>query len=249
MSRWKAAGLHFLISVTIAVLVVTLMLAVWYPSPLFKAMGGDRLVGILIGVDVVIGPLITLVIFSPGKARHLLRFDLTVIACLQLSALAYGVYVVAQARPAYIVFAKDRFEITTVNDIRDAELARVTRPEFAAIPWGGPVRVGVEMPKDPGEQIRIMMSAAAGADLKTFPQYYVPYADQAKAAAARAKPIALLRVVHPEQKAEIEAAVAATGLKEDAMGFLPLRARRLDMSVLVDAKDGRVLGYVSVDPW
>jgi len=249
MSRWKAAGLHFLICVAIATLVVTLMLVVWYPSPLFEAMGGDRLVGILIGVDVVIGPLITLLIFSPGKAGHLLRFDLTVIACLQLTALAYGVYVVAEARPAYVVFAKDRFEITTANDIRDAELAKVTRPEFASIPWGGPVRVGVEMPKDPAEQIRIMISAAAGADLKTFPQFYVPYADQAKAAAARAKPIALLRAVHPERKAEIEAAVAATGLKEDAMGFLPLRAKRRDMAVLVDAKDGRVMGYVGVDPW
>jgi hypothetical protein len=249
MSRWKAAGLHFLICLGVAVLVVTLMLAVWYPSPLFHAMGGDHLVGILIGVDVVIGPLVTLIIFSPGKAGHLIGFDLAVIACLQLTALGYGVYVVAEARPAYIVFARDRFEVTTANDIRDAELAKVTRPEFAAIPWGGPVRVGVEMPKDPGEQMRIIMSAAAGADLKTFPQYYVPYAEQAKAAAARARPIALLRAAHPEQKAEIAAAVAATGLKEDAMGFLPLRARRQDMAVLVDAKDGSVLGYVSVDPW
>jgi hypothetical protein len=249
MSRWKAAGLHFLVCVAIAASVITLMIAVWYPSPLFRAMGGDHLVAIVIGVDVAIGPMITLVIFSPGKRQDLLRFDLMVIASLQLAALGYGVYVVAQARPAYIVFATDRFEVATANDILPQELAKVTRPEFREMPRSGPVRVGVVMPDDPGEQVRLMMSAAAGADLKTFPQYYVPYADQAQAAASRARPIALLRAAHPERKEQVAAAVAATGLEEDAMGFLPLRARRQDMAILVNAKDGAVMGYVAVDPW
>ena len=118
MTRWKAAGLHFLICVLVASSVVLVMLAIWYPGRLFEAMGGERLVMILIGVDVVIGPLITLIIFSPTKPRHLLRFDLTVIGCLQLAALAFGVYVVFEARPVYMVFAADRFEVTTAIEIQ-----------------------------------------------------------------------------------------------------------------------------------
>ena len=54
------------------------MLAVWYPQPYFAAMGGATLILLLIGVDVVIGPLITLIVFDPKKKS--LRFDLAVIA-------------------------------------------------------------------------------------------------------------------------------------------------------------------------
>jgi len=249
VTRWKAAGLHFLICLLVAASVVLLMLAIWYPRPLFEAMGGERLVKILIAVDVLIGPLVTLIIFTPAKPLHLIRFDLTVIACLQLAALTFGVYVVFEARPVYVVFAGDRFEVTTANDIQPAERAKVTRPEFASPPLWGPKIIGVEIPKDPDEQFRITLSGIAGADLKTFPQYYVSYAEQAKKAAGRARPLALLRASHPESSGDIAAAVAATGRKEDELGFLPLRARLQDMAVLVDAKDGKVLGIVAVDPW
>ena len=85
MSRWKASGIHLLLSAAIAVVVLTLMLMVWYPWPLFEAAGGSRLVFILVGVDVTLGPLITLVIFKSGKPG--LKFDLTVIALVQLAAL------------------------------------------------------------------------------------------------------------------------------------------------------------------
>ena len=249
MARWKAAGLHFLICVLVASIVVLVMLAVWYPGRLFEAMGGDRLVMILIGVDVLIGPLITLIIFSPTKPRHLLRFDLTVIGCLQLAALAFGVYVVFEARPVYMVFAADRFEVTTASEIQPKERAKVTRAEFASEPLGGPAIIAVEMPRDPDEQFRITISGIGGADLKTFPQYYVPYAEKAAIAASKARPVALLRANHPESKKEIADAVQATGRKEDDLGYLPLRARKKDMAVLVDAKDGSVLGFVPVDPW
>jgi hypothetical protein len=249
VTRWKAAGLHFLICLLVATSVILVMLAIWYPRPLFEAMGGERLVMILIGVDVIIGPLITLIVFTPGKPLHLIRFDLTVIGCLQLAALSFGVYVVFEARPVYVVFARDRFEVTTANEIQPAEQAKVTRPEFAAPPLWGPKVIGVEMPRDPDEQLRIALSGIAGADLKTFPQYFVPYAEHAMQAAARARPVALLRASHPESKGDIEAAVAATGRKEDELGYLPLRARLKDMAVLVDAKDGKVMGIVQVDPW
>ena len=88
LNRWKASALHLALSAAIGVAVVALMLALWYPQPYFAAMGGDTLILLLIGVDVVIGPLITLIVFDPKKKS--LRFDLAVIAVLQLAALVYG---------------------------------------------------------------------------------------------------------------------------------------------------------------
>jgi hypothetical protein len=96
--RWKAAGLHLALSALIALTVVLLLLAVWYPQPYFQAMGGEKLLRLLIGVDVVLGPLITLIIFDPRKPA--LKWDLAAIAALQVTALAYGGVVMFQARRA-----------------------------------------------------------------------------------------------------------------------------------------------------
>jgi hypothetical protein len=103
-----------------------------------------------------------------------------VIATLQLAALAYGIGVVAIARPVYMVFTIDRFDLVTANDLRGEELARVADARFKSVPWDGPRIIGVKSPADPDEQLRIIRSAANGYDLQTFPQYYVPYADLAQ---------------------------------------------------------------------
>jgi len=80
LNRWKAAAIHLGLSVLIAATVVTVMLLVWYTPPYFDTMGGTGLLKILVGVDVTLGPLLTLIIFDPRKKG--LRFDLSVIAAL-----------------------------------------------------------------------------------------------------------------------------------------------------------------------
>src|SRR5688572_11809421 len=62
LTRWQASGLHLLISIAIAAAALAVTLLVWYPRPLFEASGGTGLLYILVGVDVAIGPLITLVV-------------------------------------------------------------------------------------------------------------------------------------------------------------------------------------------
>lgn len=249
MTRYKAFGIHLTLSAIIATAVVSTMLLLWYPGPFFDAMGGNTLVMILVGVDVVLGPLITLIVFNPRKARHLLRLDLTVIGLVQAAALAYGVTVVAEARPIYLVFTIDRFDLVAATDIKDEELARVTRPEYKDIPWGRPRTVAAQMPADPDEQLRIIQAGAAGADLQTFPQHYVPYDTLAGAALQRAKPIAELRKRHPEEGKAIDKAVGETGLGDEGLRFLPLKARNQDQAVLLNAKNGAIAGFAPVNPW
>jgi hypothetical protein len=249
MNRWKASSIHLGISAVIGTVVVATMLLVWYPGPFFTAMGGNDLVLILLGVDVVLGPLVTLVIFNPGKALRLLRLDLAVIGTIQAAALAYGVHVIAEVRPVYMVFTVDRFDLVAANDLRDAELARVTDPEFQGIPWGRPRTIAVKSPTDPREQMRIIQSALAGADLQTFPQYYVKYEVLAPRAAKIAKPLSVLRRRHPDEKARIDRKVAELGRREEDLRFLPLKARSRDYCVLLDAKTGAVAGFLELFPW
>jgi hypothetical protein len=247
LNRWKAAGIHLAISALIATSVVTLMLVVWYPGQYFAAMGGDTLILILIGVDVVIGPLITLIIFAPRKKG--LRFDLAVIAVLQLAALAYGCNVMFEARPVYNVFVVDRFEVVAANAVDEASRAKAAA-EFRALPLTGPEFIAARQPEDPQRLAEIVMSAMnGGADLANLADLYVPYAQFRHDAARAARPLAELAKRQPQDAAAIRAFVAASGRAEDAVGFLPMKARNRDMAVVVARDTGEIVGILPVYPW
>ena len=247
LNRWKAASLHLLISAAIGIAVVTLMLVVWYPRPYFKAMGGDMLILLLIGVDVVIGPLITLIIFNPKKRE--LKFDLAVIAALQLAALVYGCYVMFVARPVYNVFVVDRFETVAANQVDEASLAK-TSGEFGKLPLTGPRIVGARQPTDPARQSEVVVQAMTGGpDLANLPDLYVAYPEIRAEAAQKARPLAELTKRQPGDAATIRGFLADKGKTEDAVGFLPMKARNVDMTVIVDKKTGEVVGIVPVYPW
>src|SRR6516165_9814928 len=160
LTRWKASLIHLGISATIGIGVIALMLLLWYPRPYFMAMGGDTLILILIGVDVVIGPLITLVVFDPKKKN--LKFDLAVIATLQLCALVYGSHVMFVARPVYNVFVVDRFETIAANQVDDASQARIAAVEFASLPLTGPKVIAVRQPDDQKRKADILFAALNG---------------------------------------------------------------------------------------
>jgi hypothetical protein len=67
-----------------------LVFLVWYPNPYREISGGRELFLILVTVDVILGPLITLSIFNPVKAWKVLRRDLAIVGLIQLAALGYG---------------------------------------------------------------------------------------------------------------------------------------------------------------
>ncbi len=244
MSRWRASGIHFLLSVAVASSVLVFMLTVWYPWPLFEAAGGDRLIFILLAVDVALGPLITLVIFKIGKKG--LKFDLAVIAMLQLAALGYGMHTVYLARPVYLVFTKDRFDLVSPSDLDPQDLEKVTRPEFAHVPLGRPRYIAAVPPSDPAARQQLLMASLQGKDLQLHPQYYVPYEQEVPNALARAQSLELILKRDPEG---VQRRLKAAGRSQEAVKFLPLRGKLTDGAVLLDAKTGAPLDIVLVDPW
>jgi hypothetical protein len=231
-SRWQAAGTHLLICVVIAAAVITLMLGVWYPGPLFEAAGGTGLLYILVGVDVILGPLLTLVVFKSGKRG--MKFDLAVIGLVQVAALVYGVHIVFLARPAFIVFVKDRFELVTAVDLLPAELAAAKFPEFRSVPWTGPQLALADMPTEPAERNRLMLATLSGLDLQHFPRYYVPYAGRIKEVLAKADTLERLRKTEPAIARVVDEYVKSSGTREAEVRVLLLRTRFAWLAVLID---------------
>jgi hypothetical protein len=232
LTRWRAAGAQLLVCIAIAAVAMVLMRAVWYPGPLFEAVGGAGLLYILVGVSIVIGPLLTLIVFKPGKWG--MKFDLAAIGLAQALALLYGVHVVALARPAFIVFVKDRFELATAAELDPRELAAAKYPQFRSPPWSGPLFAAADFPGDPAERTRLVAAAVAGLDLQHFPRYYVPYVERTAQVLARASTIPRLRATEPAIARMVDEYLASSATREGEVRCLLLHTRFAWIAVLIN---------------
>jgi len=244
-ARIRAALVYLAASAVVASIVFTAVFFLWYPGPFFGAAGGFDLLKIIVSVDVTLGPLVVLVIYKPGKWG--LKFDLATLAILQLCALMYGVYVLFEARPVYVVFVKDRFEIARANGFPEGELAK--GGPYASLSLTGPRWVGVKLPTDKDEAFKLMVSGMGGVDAQYYPKYYVSYESVKGDVATHAQPIALLRKRNPGDGERIDEAVAKSGKPEAAVGFVPVRSGKSDLTAIVDRATGEVLRVSSVRPW
>jgi hypothetical protein len=236
VTRWQASAVHLALSVAIALAFLALLLLVWYPGALFEAAGGRNLLLILIGVDVIAGPLITLIVFRWDKPK--LKLDLAIIGVVQLAALAYGAHIMFLARPAFIVFVKDQFQVAIAVDLEPADLEKAKYLQFKYPPTTGPLLAFAEAPADPAERQRLVTEAFAGRDMELFPEYFVPYTARAKEVLGKAWPLARMRAQEPQAAKVVDEYLAHSGTKEADVRYLRLRAPRAWLAVLIDAQTG-----------
>lgn len=244
LSRYRAASYHLVISAGIAAITLTVMLALWYPSPLFAAMGGMELIALIVGVDVAIGPLITLVIFDTRKKE--LLFDLAVIALLQVAALGYGVYTMSLARPVFMVATDLGIRVVPAVEIDDEELAKAQRDEFRHRPLTGPQLVAVQEPSDKKEREKIVFAALAGKGIQNLPQYFVPYAEKRTEVVKISRPLADLDLTD-EDRAHLDAYLRRVGRKADELRCLPVTTKRGLLTAILDA-NGELLELLAIPP-
>lgn len=248
MSRWKASVIHLGVSALVISMLALLLSLTWYPPAYAWAMGGVGIIAILAGVDVCLGPLLTLIVWNAKKPS--LRLDMTVIILVQMGGLGYGLYSIFMARPVYAVFSIDRFELIAAPNIPEGETERALRSEFKILPLTGPEIVATQLPADSAERSSLLFSAMSGnPDLAQLPRYYVPYAELAPEAARKAKPLDALTQRDAATRDKLSAYLSSHDLDPAKVKFLPMRAKAHDQTVLVDADTGAVLGIVNIDPW
>lgn len=241
-SRFRAFAVHLAISVVVGILVLGMVFGAWHPAPLHKAVGVTQIFLLLLMVDVILGPCLTFVVFSPGKKS--LVFDLTVIGLLQLAALTYGVWVVSEGRPAWLVFNVDRFDVVRVVDIDERSLARAPA-EYRVPSWLGPRWVAATRPDDTDERAAILFEAlTSGVDLPQRPEYYRSLESAASEIREKARSLEELAVYN-------EAGVVLSTLQRwpAADGWLALMSNAEAMVVLVQKAEGKVLAIVDLRPW
>lgn len=250
MHHWKerlrASGIHLAVSLCVALLAAVLVFGVWYPYPYREISGGRALFLLVVCVDVVMGPLITLVIFNRSKPSKELVMDLTVVGALQLAALGYGLWTVFVARPVHLVFEYTRMSVVHAIDVDASQLAKAPAA-LQVLPVTGPTSIALRPFKDAAEQFDATMAAIGGVALAARTDLWQPYSESREEILKEAKPVSELRVRFADYVGVIDAAIEDTGKSLEQLRYLPLVGRDKAWTVIVDATTAEPLGFMPLD--
>jgi hypothetical protein len=242
----RAASIHLSLSCVTALIAAVIVFALWYPFPYRELAGGRELFFLIVVVDIICGPLLTAVLYNPAKPRLELWRDLTIVSLIQLGALLYGMNIMWQVRPLFLVQEIDRFKVVQATSLNINALNLLPdnlKPHLMS----GPVVVAIREPKNAAEREKVMIeSVQGGSDYAERPEFYLPYdAANALKSLKRAKPLAFFLQKQPAQLA------AATELAKQKNAdiaqwmYLPVVARQ-DWVAVLD-KQGQIQGFLKGD--
>ena len=245
--KTRAFAVHFLVTLLFTASAAALVFLIWFPDPFQQMLGGTQLFEVLVICDLGLGPLASFFIYSSKKSRRALLFDYAVVGSIQLAAFFYGLYVVANTRPVYVVFAVDQLEVVTAGDIDDADLAPAP-DAYRKRPIWGPQLVGIQRAADPKERTKMLFSGLAGKDYPVLPAYYVPYEQSLPQIRQRAAPVSDLEKRHPDAEPLISKAAAQLQIPVEKLVWLRVRHSKGFWTALLDPDSGRPVCWLPVDP-
>jgi hypothetical protein len=241
-SAARATVIHFGIGLVIASLFAWLVFSIWYPYPYRALAGGVELFTIIIAIDLVCGPLLTFVLFSPAKPKRELLTDLSLVVLIQLLALSYGMWTVWQTRPIFVVHETDRLNITARVGLDTRELAALPaelQPPF----FGGPVMVSLRT-FTTKEQVEINADIKnGGRDRSERPLYYTKF-DAVKAYQSGFS-LSKYLILNPEKQKEITALVSNMNTASlEKLKYLPIVGRIYWLAIYDET--GKNVGFIEL---
>lgn len=239
LEKFKYLIKHLLVSIFIVSLCLSLILLFWYPNPLYKATGVSEVFLLIFTLDVIIGPILGFIVYKKGKKS--LKVDLSIIIGLQFIALSYGLYTLAQARPVWIVYYKDGFELIQKNHIyiADEEVKSIYKEQS----YFGPLYVSVSDATNAKHKNDDIIFEMSGLSVAQMPHRYTEFEASRKLRIQYAQDISHLVKFNSHSK--IEKILIAY---PEAKYFYPLKSSFEDMTILVD-KNFNVIKIVDLRPW
>jgi hypothetical protein len=246
----KAAAIHLGISAVIAGIILFLVYGIWYPAPLSEALGVTDIFLMLLGIDLTLGPLLTLIVYKPLKKT--LKFDLAVIACVQLAALLYGLHTVGSGRPAYMVFTKDRFDLVLAYEVANIGGTSAKPETIVQNPWTQPLfgykTLAATIPTDVASYplLNLLTGSALGGglDIPNIVNFHRPYLIALPLIQKTGKPIANLTstdAITQTRYTSLRAKYPADSLA------VPLKIKYTIYTVIVQPSTGAILGIEPFD--
>lgn len=243
MTRTKAALSHLLLSLFIFSGVVLSLLFLWYPAPYFTASGGWQGLKIAAGVDLVLGPLLTLIVFNVKKSAKTLFGDLVVIAFMQFTALVWGVYTIYDQRPVAVVFWEHEF-----MTVPAASFA-ADHADFDKLKQFGkqkPVLAYAEKPTNL-DAVKAMLNRINESKLPPHHQIelYRPLSDYFNEIIPFQLNMEDVLTHNDEVKQELDAILANSNNRQDDYYYFSLRSKYHNI-ILLFSHDGELENYIAV---
>jgi hypothetical protein len=240
MTKLRAFLIHLGISLSVFGVLAYLVVKVWYPDFFFETDGGWQGLRLLLGVDLVIGPLLTLIVYRAGKPG--LAFDLTFIGIAQVACLAAGVWIVHGERPLAIVYVDGSFFSVTAQSFKEVN---VPVPDLDAMPGPYPKWASVKLPTEYDAQSVVRREMlVSGRMLSTRSENYAPF-DVKDLTDKDARQTAELEDRDRDSQA-LQPWLAKHGGAIGDYRFYPFGARYVFSYIGFDAKRERLVGFLRV---
>ncbi len=242
ITRINAFLIHFSISLVIFFILLYFILVQWYPQPLFSTDGGWRVIRIIVGVDLVLGPLLTLIVFKPGKKG--LKFDLTIIAFVQFLALTWGVWTTYNERPAAVIYTLDYF--TPVPAYQLAEQG-VTAKDLKKFGNDWPILIYIDIPK---KDITKILAEALGSGIPVYllSKYYSKFGkEQAQVLKENSMNIEKYVEDKPKLKKLYQHSLITRSANTN-ISYLALHSRDKWVTAVFDLDSMRIIDTIDIEP-
>lgn len=239
-ARFKASGIHFSLSALAFLIMLYFIVFLWYPNPHFSTNGGWQGVRIMLFVDIVLGPFLTLLIFSPEKSLKAILFDFTVIGSIQISALIWGLSAVYSQRPLAISFWEGRFYPVLTDDLKSSS---VDLEQLKELSHQSPAIVYVRHPETDDEEGGVFLYGFAEGKLEY--QIFFLYSpleehmDEIFEASVTNSP-------NPDDNFQTNKSrwLEEAGLNENELAFVPFTGRYGNSILILDRK-GKLLDSIT----
>jgi len=244
--KYKVALRNLYISQAIIISFILFAYYFWFPHSFVKMGGFYNTAGMLILVDLVLGPLLVLLIYKENKKY--LRFDINVLLAIQLVAFLFGAYSLFLKHPAYAVFSIDRFVLTNVSNIYpqitlfdQIKNHLLSKTKF----------VIAKLPSDNIEKNNLTFDIVLNGqpDIDSRPKYFVPLTQHNKSIFKKGIQIERLFL---DEKSKKKLTYFKNKHKDnyENYAFFPLRGNsNKDMIWAFDKRTAKPVGILDIDPW
>src|SRR6202047_4732239 len=226
--RLKAFSLHLLSSATVLTLILGSLYFGWYRWPGWHLTDVKTVVLVMVCVDVVLGPTLTLIIANKNKPHRELVRDIGIIVTVQLCALIYGSASLWNGRPLYYAFSENVLQLVQAYDIdaAEAEAGRRLNPGLSPHWYSRPRWIWAPLPQNAEESGKIVASAVTGGDdVISMPKYFKPWEDGLPALRSQLKKVDDVTYFGKNEKTRLKERMKAAGLPDDQSNSMPLTGR------------------------
>jgi hypothetical protein len=235
--RLKAFGWHFCASICLLTVVIGGLYLGWYRWPGWYLAGMLGVLPITVGVDAALGPFLTFIVANPNKPRRELARDITVIAVVQLVALAYGGLTLWHGRPLYYAFSVNQLEVVQALEIPPEEIAlgEQGNPDLTPHWYSLPRWIYAPLPDDAQKSQAIVGAAVTGGtDVTGMPTYYQPWVKGLPELRKQLQKVDDSKFFSSGEKQYLKQCMTELGFAPDAPTTIPLTGRGRPLLAVFD---------------